>query len=231
MTTSGTYTFFQTLGADDIVADAFERCGMMFSQVAGYQLDSAKRSLMMLFADWGNKGPNLWKTELRSTALVSGTGTLTLADEVIEVLQAYNRDASVTPSIDYVLTAISRSDYSALPYKSQSGHRATQFYFQRTISPQVFLWPIQDNASQTFYYYAWILQQDIGAWTNQVDAPNRWIEAVTSGLATKLAEKWAPERLDKLEQRYMAAFNAAAAEDVESVPMRITPNMQGNRWA
>ncbi len=229
MTTSGTYTFFQQLGADDIIADAFERCGMMFSQVGGYQLDSAKRSLMLLFADWGNRGPNLWKTELRSTALTSGQTTITLADEVIEVLQVYNRDASVSPSIDYILTGISRADYAALPYKTQSGHRATQYYFQRTITPQIFLWPIQDNASQTFYYYAWLLSQDIGAFTNQVDAPNRWIEATVAGLATKLAEKWTPERLDKLEQRYMNAYTAAQAEDVESVPLRIVPNLSGYR--
>lgn len=225
MTTSGTYTFFQQLGADDIITDAVERCGLMFSQFSGYQLDSAKRSLMLLFADWGNKGPNLWKTELRSSALVSGQTTITLADEVIEVLQVYNRDASVSPSIDYILTGISRSDYAALPYKNQTGHRPTQYYFQRTISPQVFVWPIQDNGDQTFYYYAWLLQQDVGAFTNQIDAPNRWIEATVAGLAAKLAEKWAPERLDKLEQRYEKAFNAAAAEDVESVPLRIVPNM------
>lgn len=186
---------------------------------------------MFLFSDWGNRGPNLWKTELRSTSLAAGQSTITLADEVVEVLQVYNRDTSVTPNIDYILTAIGRSDYAALPYKTQSAHRATQYYFQRTITPQVFLWPVQDNADQVFYYYAWLFQFDIGALTNQVDAPNRWMEAVTSGLAMKLAQKWAPDRYDRLNAAYKEAYTAAAAEDVESVPMRIAPDLLGSRWA
>jgi len=230
VTTSGTYTFFQTLEAVDVIQDAWERCGMQMSQLSGNQLDSARRSLMLLFADWGNRGPNLWKTELRSSALASGQTTITLADEVIEVLQAYDRDASSSPSTDYILTGISRADYAALPYKSQSGQRPTQYYFQRTITPQVFVWPVQDNASQTFYYYAWVLQQDVGAFTNQLDAPNRWMEAVTSGLALKLSVKFAPERVPMLLPMAKEAFDVAAAEDVEAVPMRITPNMSGSRW-
>jgi len=230
MTTSGTYTYFQTLEAIDVVQDAWERCGYDFSRVSGNQLDSSRRSLMLLFSDWGNRGPNLWKTELRSATLTAGQNVITLADEVIEVLQAYDRDASVSPSQDLILTAISRADYAALPYKTQSGHRATQFYFQRTITPQVFLYPVQDNASQTFYYYAWILQADVGAFTNQLDAPNRWMEAVTANLALKLAVKWAPDRVAMLQPMAQEAFNAAAAEDVESVPLRIMPDMLGGRF-
>lgn len=203
---------------------------MAFSEMSGNQMDSARRSLMLLFADWGNRGPNLWKTELRSTALTSGLSSITLADEVIEVLQAYVRDTSASPNQDYILSAISRADYAALPFKTQSGTRPTQFYLQRQLSPQVFLWPVQDSANFTFYYYAWILQADIGALTNQADAPNRWIEAVCAGLAMKLSQKWAVDRYDMLKAAYQEAFNAAAAEDVESVPMRIAPNMMGSRF-
>ena len=51
-TTSGTYTFDQTFAIDEIIADAFERLGMVGS--AGHQLKTARRSLNILFQEWGN---------------------------------------------------------------------------------------------------------------------------------------------------------------------------------
>lgn len=184
----------------------------------------------MGISEIGNKGPNLWKVELQSYPLTSGINTVTLPDEVIEVLDAFVRDSSVSPSIDYVLTQISRSDYDALPYKTQSGDRPTQFWFDRQITPIIYNWPVQNNATKTLYTRVWLLQQDVGDLFNQIDAPNRWIDSICANAAARIAVKWAPERVDKLQQLSDAAFSAAAAEDVESVPLRIVPNMFGGRW-
>ena len=59
MTTSGTTTF--DLSIDDLVEEAFERCGMR--PQSGYQLNTARRSLNLLFLDWANRGLNLWTIE------------------------------------------------------------------------------------------------------------------------------------------------------------------------
>lgn len=230
MTTSGTTTFFSTIESVDVIQDAFERCGIDFSKVSGNQLDSARRSIQFCFSDWGNRGPNLWKVELRTSALTSGQNTLTLSSDVIEILQAYITDSSQSPSINYVITGISRSDFAALPYPTQSGNRPTQFYFNRQSTPIVNFWPVQDNATKTFGYYAWVFQQDVGALTNQLDVPNRWYEALTANLAHRLAVKFAPDRVPMLKTEAVEMFNAAAAEDVESVPLRIVPSMLGSRW-
>lgn len=231
MTLSGTTTFFTTLENVDVIADAYERCGIDFSKVSGNQLDSARRSIQFIFSDWGNRGPNLWKVAQRTTALTSGQNTITLAGDVIEILQAYITDSSVSPSINYVVTGISRSDFAALPYPTQAGDRPTQFYFDRQITPIVNLWPVQNNATKTFGYFAWVFQQDVGALTNQLDVPNRWYEALAANLAFRLAIKFAPERAPMLKTEAMDMFNAAAAEDVESVPLRIVPDVLGGRWA
>ena len=53
-TTSGTVTFDKTFAIDEIIEDAFERIGLR--NVAGYQLKSARRSLNILFQEWGNRG-------------------------------------------------------------------------------------------------------------------------------------------------------------------------------
>lgn len=230
MALSGTTTFFTTIEGVDVIADAFERCGIDFSEVSGNQIDSARRSIQFIFSDWGNRGPNLWKVVQRTTALAAAQNTITLSSDVIEVLQAYITDSSQSPSINYVVTGISRSDFAALPYPTQAGDRPTQFYFDRTITPTINLWPVQDNATKTFGYFAWVFQQDVGALTNQLDVPNRWYEALTADLAARLAMKFAPDRFPMLKGESVSMFNAAAAEDVESVPLRITPNLLGSRW-
>jgi hypothetical protein len=68
MATSGTTTF--NLSIDDLVEEAFERCGMRAT--SGYQLTSARRSLNLLFLDWANRGLNLWTIEQASIPLTAG---------------------------------------------------------------------------------------------------------------------------------------------------------------
>lgn len=230
MATSGTTTYFNNLQYIDVVQDAFERCGIDFSRVSGNQLDSARRSIQMCLSDWGNRGPNLWRVVQRTTALAAAQNTITLNADVIEVLQAYITDTSQTPNINYVITGISRSDFAALPYPTQSGDRPTQYYFDRQTTPIINLWPVQDNATKVFGYFAWTFVQDAGDFTNQLDIPNRWYEAMTSELAARLAMKFAPDRYPMLKTDAVEKFNAAAAEDVESVPLRVIPNILGSRW-
>ena len=58
-TTSGTATFDKTFAIDEIVEESFERIGLQ--NVAGYQLKSARRSLNILFQEWGNRGIHYWE--------------------------------------------------------------------------------------------------------------------------------------------------------------------------
>ena len=52
MASSGTTTF--DLAIDEIVEEAYERCGIQTN--SGYNLAKARRSLNVLFSDWGNRG-------------------------------------------------------------------------------------------------------------------------------------------------------------------------------
>jgi len=58
-TTSDNYTFGKTFTIADIVEEAFERVG--FPNVSGYQLRAARRSLNILFQEWGNRGVHFWE--------------------------------------------------------------------------------------------------------------------------------------------------------------------------
>ena len=67
MATSGTTAF--DLNIDDIIEEAYERIGMRTN--SGNDLRSARRSLNLLFSEWGNRGIHIWKVELNEKTLVS----------------------------------------------------------------------------------------------------------------------------------------------------------------
>ena len=133
-TTSGTATFGKTFAIDDIIEEAFERCGIR--GVAGYQLKTARRSLNIMFQEWANRGIHLWEIGDGYLTLVASTnqyigyrssadGTSTLlnsagaalygTDDIFEA--SYRSSAGTTSQSDSPLTKISRSTYSALSNK------------------------------------------------------------------------------------------------------------------
>jgi len=73
--TSGSYVFDKNLGIDEIIEDAYERIGMQ--GVSGYQLKTAKRSLNILFSEWGNRGLQFWEVKNQNVALVDGQAVYT----------------------------------------------------------------------------------------------------------------------------------------------------------
>ena len=74
-TTSGSYVFDKNLGIDEIIEDAYERIGMQ--GVSGYQLKTAKRSLNILFSEWGNRGLQFWEVKNQNIALVDSQAVYT----------------------------------------------------------------------------------------------------------------------------------------------------------
>jgi len=141
----------------------------------------------------------------------------------------YRRQTSGGVTTDIMLSEISRAEYAAIPNKQQTG-TPQQYYFERTITPTLFIWPTPVDTSYTLYMYCMLMQDDPGSPTNTLDAPQRWFDAIASGLAARLAEKWAPDRMATLQASANRAFDFASAEDTEKVPTRIVPDMRGRRF-
>jgi len=74
-TTSQTYTFGKTLPIDEIVEESYERIGIQ--NVSGYQLKTAKRSLNILFSEWGNRGLHYWEVANQGFTLVEDQNVYT----------------------------------------------------------------------------------------------------------------------------------------------------------
>lgn len=219
MATSNTYDF--NLAIDELVEEAFERCGMRVT--TGYQLSSARRSLNILFLDWANRGLNLWTIERASTVLVPGQPYIDLDDNVVNVLEAVIRDNTQSPSTDISIDRISRAEYLNVPDKTTTA-RPAQFYVERTNVPRVYLYPAPD-ATYTFLHYRIKRIQDAGAYTNDLDVNFRFLPCLAGGLAYYLAVKFAPERAMSLKAMYEEEFARAAAEDRDTASVMFLPQV------
>jgi hypothetical protein len=220
MATSGTTDF--TLQIDDIVEEAFERCGMRVTN--GYQLNSARRSLNLIFLDWANRGLNLWTIEQATYSLSQGTNEITLANDTVNVLSAVIRDSSTSPSSDITIDRIGREEYLNIPDKTTQA-RPAQYYVQRANTFKVFLYPASSSSAYTFVYYRIRRIQDAGSYTNTSDVNFRFLPCLVSGLSYQLALKYAPERVEALKAYYEEDFKRAADEDRDTASLYLVPDM------
>lgn len=218
MATSGTTDF--NLNIDDLVEEAFERCGMRMT--AGYQLSSARRSMNLLFLDWANRGLNLWTIEEATYSLVQGSRVITLATDTVNVLSAVIRQTINGQQQDISLDRISREDYLDMPNKLTQA-RPAQYYVERTNSPKVYFYPASDT-DYSFVYYRIRRIQDAGSYTNTADVNFRFLPCLASGLAYMLALKYAPDRTGALKQIYEEDFQRAALEDRDTASVHFVPD-------
>jgi hypothetical protein len=224
MATSGTTTF--NLDLTDLVEEAFERCGAELR--SGYDLKTARRSLNLLFADWANRGINLWTVAQASIALIPGTATYPLPADTVDLLEHVIRTGANNASTqsDLTITRISVSTYATIPNKLQQA-RPIQVYINRQAPiPNITVWPVPD-ASQTYTFVYWYLRriQDAGTGVNTMDVPFRFIPCMVAGLAYYLALKIPDgiQRLETLKAQYDEAWDLASSEDREKAAIRLVP--------
>ena len=216
MTTSGSRDF--NLDVAEAIEEAYERCGMEVR--TGYDAKTARRSLNLMFADWANRGLNLWTVTETTQALTAGTGAYTLAPDVVDILEVVLRRGG----IDYEIERIGRGEYATLPDKTTQ-RRPSQFYFDRTISPTINLWAVPDSATDILVYYYVRRIQDADILQNTFDLPFRFFPCMVAGLAYYLAMKRAPERVQMLKAIYEEEFQRAADEDEDRVPLKLQPSI------
>jgi hypothetical protein len=221
MATSGTTDF--NLSIDELVEEAFERCGM--EMTTGHHLKTARRSLNLMFLDWANRGLNLWTIEEVTYNLSQGVTSITLPTDTVQVLTAVIRDSSQSPPVDITIDPITRAEYLDIPDKSTQA-RPAQYYVERTNTPKVYFYPTPNlNSTYQFRYYRIRRIQDAGVYTNTLDVNYRFLPCLTAGLAYYLSLKFAADRTPALKQIYEEEWARAAAEDRETARISFVPEM------
>ena len=223
MAVSGVANF--NLDLSEIVEEAFERAGSELR--SGYDLRTARRSLNIMFADWANRGVNMWTFEQGTINLVPGTATYDLPEDTVDLLEHVIRTGagSASTQADLTITRISVSTYATIPNKLQQA-RPIQVWIERLETPRITVWPVPDN-SQTYQFVYWRLRRidNAGTGVNTMDVPFRFLPCMVAGLSYYLALKVpnGSQRLDVLKQQYDEAWALAAEEDREKAAVRFVP--------
>ena len=245
MAIATTATFESTFSIDEVIEDADERCGQQ--NVSGYQLKAARRSLNILFQEWGNRGIHYWEVGNTNLDLVEGqaeyifyrssddgtsatTSTTNGLYGFSDITEASYRTQYSTPTAstdqsDSPLTKVDRSTYAAFSNKATKG-TPSQYWVQRFIDrTTVTFYPTPDSTAASNYVNLYYVSRvkDAGAYTNVGDVPYRFVPCMVAGLAFYLAQKWAIERVQQLKLLYEDELQRALQEDGSPSSTYIAP--------
>ena len=216
MATSNSTDF--DLDVAEYIEEAYERCGL--ETRTGYDLQTAKRSLNIMLAEWANRGLNQWTIEQRTQALTANDSEYSLGTDIIDILSLVVRRSGT----DFSMTRISRDAFLNLPNKTSTG-RPTQYFLDRQITPNLKLYPTPENSTDVIHFDALTRIQDADTQVNTMEIPFRFIPCLTAGLAYYIAMKKAPDRIQLLKTVYEEEFERAMAEDRDRSAFNVTPKL------
>ena len=226
MATSGSKDFQLDVG--EYIEEAFERCGLELR--TGYDLQSARRSLNLMLAEWANRGLNQWTVAQKTIDMVKDTTEYTIdttnATATIDVLDVFIRETITNQVTDVPLSRLSRAEYAHISTKSTTG-KPNQFFINKKLSPTVTVWPAPDkNSTYVLHLNVLSRMEDADEGTNDVQVPFRFYPCLSAGLAYYIAMK-RPEvanRVQALKQEYEFQFELAAGEDAETASIKFVPH-------
>lgn len=221
MATSGTNNYNPSPG--EITLYSFQLIGVRPASILQEHLDSARNAMNMMLSNWSNRGVNLWRVSLTTTALVAGQATYSVDAKTVVMLDAYITSGS--PSVDRIIQPVSRTEYASFPNKAQAGF-PTVYWMDRLLSPTVTLWPAPNGQQTSLKYYSVARIEDANMnGSENVDVPPLWLDAFAYGLAHRLALIWAPERSEQMKVLADEAYQIAASQNVEQANFYVSPTV------
>jgi hypothetical protein len=159
----------------------------------------------MLNSEWSNLGLRRWMIQQATEAMTVGKGDFRLPIGAIDVVGAVLRRGTV----DTEMYVISRDDYLKIPTKEING-RPDRYWvdrqagnFSATLSnKRVYIWQRGSNTTDEIVYDYFRQIEDVGAPRNTLQIPTNAMAALNAGMAAYMAEKFKPERFEKMMLRY-----------------------------
>ena len=149
-----------------------------------------------------------------------------------------NRDTGTTFSLRSIqfaqsqqvipLARLNRTDYFSLPNKQFPSQRSLQYWFNRQIDPEMYLWPVPNNNFQAFSMILELQPQDVGQLTDELYMPDRAIPYFQAALSHKMAMQLPNtdlQRVQYLEKLALEARTQFEEEDRDKSPIYFQPNI------
>lgn len=175
------------------IEEAFERIGFDPAKLETRHTVSAQRSVRLLLTDWQNDQVKQWKIETKTYALTVDQQDIDVEDGVEDAMLA----AILRSDIRTPVTLISREDWFLIPDIETATGMPNRMWIERSIPPVIHIYPKSENATDELLVESVMAFEDADVMSGRIDIRNAWIEAFTAGLAVKLAEKFAPDRLEE----------------------------------
>ena len=166
-------------------------------------------SLNLMFSEWAAKGNHNYAVDEQTQTLTDSDPDYTVATGTLAILGGVIRRSS----IDTPVRAISREAYMQIPDKTVEGLPSVVFFDRKALL--YYLWNEPENSTDVFRYWRLRKTQDVTGAAETTDVDYFWFEALASGLAAKLALKFAPTRLNILVPMAEKAFSDAQDADRE----------------
>jgi len=221
MATSGTRAF--SLDVAVAIEEAYELAGL--EARTSYDAVTARRSLNIMFADWSNRGIQMWEVSKTTTTLTEGTSEYEINAYDIDILDAYIQKTVSDIVTDYSMDRIDRNEFIGIPTKATKA-RPTQYWLERLKTPVIHLYPTPENSTDKLIYYVWQRIQDSTASVNDVDIPSRFMPPLVSGLAYYLCLKKNVQKVELLKGQYEQDLMNALKYDEDRSSIRLVPKYE-----
>ena len=219
MATSGTRAF--SLDVATAIEEAYELAGL--EARTSYDAVTARRSLNIMFADWSNRGIQMWEVAKTEVTLTEGDNDISINAYDIDILDAYVQRTVNDVVTDYPLDRIDRNEYIGIPNKATKA-RPTEFWLERLKTPVIHLYPTPENSTDKLIYYVWQRIQDATDSVNDADIPSRFMPCLASGLAYYLCLKKNTQKLSVIQPLYEKNLEDALRYDEDRSSVHLVPN-------
>ena len=221
MATSGTRAF--SLDVATAIEEAYELAGL--EARTSYDAVTARRSLNIMFADWSNRGIQMWQITKVELTLTEGTSEYTINSYDIDILDAYIQKTVSGIVTDYALDRVDRNEFISIPNKATKA-RSTEYWLERLKTPVIHLYPTPENSTDKLIYYVWLRIEDNTTQIDDVDIPSRFMPCLVSGLAYYLCLKKNAQKLPVIKEQYEQDLANAIAYDEDRSPLRLVPKYE-----
>jgi hypothetical protein len=179
----------------------------------------------IMFADWSNRGIQMWEISKVELTLTEGTSEYTINASDIDILDAYIQRTIGQTVTDISLDRIDRNEFVNIPNKETKA-RSTEYWLERLKSPVIHLYPTPENSTDKLIYYVWRTIEDTGASINDIDIPTRFVPCLVSGLAYYLCLKKNVQKLPIMKEQYEQDLRNAIRYDEDRSPLRLVPRQE-----
>lgn len=203
--------------------------GMSVNDNIGVELDNATRQWTTITAI--NTGTNVVTLNTTLTDSVAANNTvITYTTSINRPLAIPNaRRFNLTTNTDVPIILKRHAEYFNIPNKTNTGD-VTSYYYDKQLSLGInYVWPVPNSVKDIIKFTYFDVIEDFDSATDNADFPNEWLEAITAGLAYRIAMSGYGVPKDKREQLKAWAdetFFAANSFDNEEGVVSVVPHLE-----